>query len=108
MEELDCETTSSYTLTVTANNSLSVCPKSASVTVSITVNDINDNSPVFTEDSYYIELFENITIPSPVLTIEARDGDKNVSCPVHLPHLQPCQTTPPPPHSHQTMTCCTH
>lgn len=77
MEELDCETTSSYTLTVTANNSLSVCPKSASVTVSITVNDINDNSPMFTEDSYYIELFENITIPSPVLTIEARDGDKN-------------------------------
>lgn len=90
IEELDCETTSSYTLTVTANNSLSICPKSASVTVSISVNDINDNSPVFTEDSYSIELFENITIPSPVLTIRATDGDKNVSCPVHL---QPCQTT---------------
>lgn len=99
MEELDCETTSSYTLTVTANNSLSVCPKSASVTVFVSVNDINDNSPMFTEDSYYIELFENITIPSTVLTIEATDGDKIVSCP--FPPLHSYQTTTSPTASKQ-------
>lgn len=93
LEELDCEATSSYTLTVTANNSLSTCPKSASVTVSVAVNDVNDNSPMFTEDSYYIELFENITIPSDILTIEATDGDKIVSCPcISTPAIQ---TTPP-------------
>ena len=105
-EALDCETTSSYTLTVTANNSLSSCPLSASVDVVISVNDINDNRPAFSQDVYNATVNESIAISSPLLDVVATDDDKNVSWSVsyriklwQCPILVPC--------SLPTMTCCT-
>ena len=79
LEELDCEATGSYSLTVTANNSLSKCPLSSSVEVVVTVNDVNDNSPVFSEEVYNTTVAESIAISSTLLTIRAEDADKNVS-----------------------------
>lgn len=79
LEELDCEATGSYSLTVTANNSLTKCPLSSSVEVVIIVNDVNDNSPEFSEETYNTTVAENIAISSTLLTLLAEDNDKNVS-----------------------------
>ncbi|XP_078660403.1 protocadherin Fat 4-like isoform X2 [Branchiostoma floridae x Branchiostoma belcheri] len=44
-------------------------------TVVVSVQDINDNPPVFTPDQYLSTIFENITIGTTVLTVNATDHD---------------------------------
>ncbi|KAA0187707.1 hypothetical protein HAZT_HAZT002490, partial [Hyalella azteca] len=48
---------------------------SSTVTVYFNVQDLNDNAPVFDPMSYSDEVFENITVGSPVLTVHATDQD---------------------------------
>lgn len=66
-------------ITITANNSLSICPLSSTVDVLVIVNDVNDNSPILSQDMYNTTVFENITIGQTILTVSATDADKNVS-----------------------------
>lgn len=49
--------------------------RSAEVVVNITILDVNDVTPSFTNSTYYVFLLENTTISTSVLTVEAEDGD---------------------------------
>ena len=69
---LDRETTSSYTITVNVNDGQA----SVGTTFTITITDVNDNAPLFTESIYEIELPEDTTINQGVLTVEAQDKDQ--------------------------------
>lgn len=50
--------------------------KSASVNVYLSILDINDNIPTFTEYSYTCDVYENIAIGSNILAVQAHDQDK--------------------------------
>ncbi|XP_012590543.1 PREDICTED: cadherin EGF LAG seven-pass G-type receptor 1, partial [Condylura cristata] len=50
---------------------------SASASVSITVLDVNDNDPAFTQPAYELRLNEDAAVGSSVLTLRARDRDAN-------------------------------
>ena len=54
----------------------SATPKSTSVSVYLTIIDLNDNIPTFTEYTYTADILENIQIGSSVLTLKARDDDE--------------------------------
>ncbi|XP_060135357.1 cadherin EGF LAG seven-pass G-type receptor 1 isoform X1 [Zootoca vivipara] len=74
--ELDRETVENYHFGVEArDNGIPVMTSSASV--SITVLDVNDNSPTFTEKVYQLRLNEDATVGSSVLTLTAVDKDVN-------------------------------
>ncbi|XP_067209470.1 uncharacterized protein [Linepithema humile] len=48
---------------------------SASATVLILIEDVNDNSPVFDEESYEVTLSENVTAGTRVIQVHATDKD---------------------------------
>lgn len=48
---------------------------STTLTVYCNVLDLNDNAPVFDPQSYSQEIYENVTIGTPVLTVMATDRD---------------------------------
>ncbi|XP_072003202.1 cadherin EGF LAG seven-pass G-type receptor 1 isoform X3 [Engystomops pustulosus] len=74
--ELDRETVEFYTFGVEArDNGEPVMSSSASVT--ITVLDVNDNNPTFTEKAYQLRLNEDAAVGSSVLTMTAVDRDVN-------------------------------
>uniref|UniRef100_A0A8C5MSH5 Cadherin EGF LAG seven-pass G-type receptor 1 n=1 Tax=Leptobrachium leishanense TaxID=445787 RepID=A0A8C5MSH5_9ANUR len=74
--ELDRETLELYTFGVEArDHGLPVMTSSASVTVSVL--DVNDNSPTFTEKAYRLRLNEDAAVGSSVLTLTAVDRDVN-------------------------------
>ncbi|XP_073429603.1 cadherin EGF LAG seven-pass G-type receptor 1 isoform X2 [Dendrobates tinctorius] len=74
--ELDRESVESYTFGVEArDNGEPVMSSSASVT--ITVLDVNDNNPTFTEKVYQLRLNEDAAVGSSVLTMTAVDRDVN-------------------------------
>ena len=75
-EELDRETTDFYTFGVQArDNGIPVMSSSASV--SITVLDVNDNLPTFTEKIYSLKINEDAVVGTSVLTMTAVDRDVN-------------------------------
>ena len=51
-------------------------PKSTSVSVYVTILDLNDNIPTFTEYSYTDDISENAKIGSDILRVQARDEDE--------------------------------
>ena len=75
---LDYETTTSYTLMVVLQDLGTPPLKSHPVPVSIFVLDENDSPPVFTNATYYVELFENATAGSHVITVTATDADSDL------------------------------
>ncbi|XP_060759033.1 cadherin EGF LAG seven-pass G-type receptor 1 isoform X4 [Neoarius graeffei] len=73
---LDRETTEYYTFGVEArDNGIPVMSSSASV--SITVLDVNDNAPTFSEKIYSLKINEDAVVGSSVLTVTAVDRDIN-------------------------------
>ncbi|XP_046715664.1 protocadherin gamma-A11-like [Silurus meridionalis] len=50
--------------------------KSGTVKITVTVLDVNDNSPVFSQPIYRVSLYENILKDSLVVTVSATDKDK--------------------------------
>ena len=83
-DNLDVDSLSSihiYPLTVTLTdlNTDSSYTSSVSANFTITVRDINDNTPVFDETSYKINVIENMQVNIPggivISTISATDGD---------------------------------
>uniref|UniRef100_A0A8C8B6Y9 Cadherin EGF LAG seven-pass G-type receptor 1 n=1 Tax=Otus sunia TaxID=257818 RepID=A0A8C8B6Y9_9STRI len=74
--ELDRETVENYHFGVEArDHGMPVMTSSASV--SITVLDVNDNNPTFTEKVYHLRLNEDAAVGSSVLTLTAVDRDVN-------------------------------
>ncbi|XP_036134132.1 cadherin EGF LAG seven-pass G-type receptor 1 [Molossus molossus] len=74
--ELDREEVEHYSFGVEAVDHGSP-PMSSSASVSITVLDVNDNDPVFTQPTYELRLNEDAAVGSSVLTLRARDRDAN-------------------------------
>ncbi|XP_075147348.1 cadherin 86C isoform X2 [Haematobia irritans] len=48
---------------------------SAIVNVTVYINDVNDNSPVFSQAMYTVELPENMTVGTKVIQVHANDAD---------------------------------
>lgn len=74
--ELDRETTEYYTFGVEARDN-GVPVMSSSASISITVLDVNDNIPTFTEKSYSLKINEDAVVGTSVLTVTALDRDVN-------------------------------
>uniref|UniRef100_UPI0037E78DAE protocadherin gamma-A12-like n=1 Tax=Semicossyphus pulcher TaxID=241346 RepID=UPI0037E78DAE len=72
--QLDRELVSDYNITITATDEGSP-PLSSSKTVQLSVADINDNPPVFEEQSYSAYVSENNTPGSTLCSVTARDPD---------------------------------
>ncbi|XP_036404251.1 protocadherin beta-15-like [Megalops cyprinoides] len=73
-DQLDRELVSDYNITITATDEGSP-PLSSSKTVQLSVSDVNDNPPVFDEQSYSAYVCENNKPGSSVITVRARDPD---------------------------------
>ncbi|KAK2849135.1 hypothetical protein Q5P01_008969 [Channa striata] len=72
--QLDRELVSDYNITITATDEGSP-PLSSSKTVQLSVADINDNPPVFEEQSYSSYVTENNKAGSTLCSVTARDPD---------------------------------
>uniref|UniRef100_A0A803YIL4 Cadherin domain-containing protein n=1 Tax=Meleagris gallopavo TaxID=9103 RepID=A0A803YIL4_MELGA len=73
---LDRETVENYHFGVEARDH-GVPVMTSSASVSITVLDVNDNNPTFTEKVYHLRLNEDAAVGSSVLTLTAVDRDVN-------------------------------
>ena len=72
---LDREKITNYTLNITASDCGSPVTKTAFTIVHINVLDVNDNLPIFENDSYEVNLPENITSGQTVVLLKATDLD---------------------------------
>ncbi|XP_045081338.1 protocadherin gamma-A11-like [Coregonus clupeaformis] len=72
--ELDRELVSDYNITITATDEGSP-PLSSSKSIQLSVADVNDNPPVFEEQSYKAHVTENNKPSSSVCSVTARDPD---------------------------------
>ncbi|XP_028838504.1 protocadherin gamma-A12-like isoform X45 [Denticeps clupeoides] len=73
-DKLDREFVAAYNVTVTATDE-GTPPLSSSKTIFLSVSDVNDNPPVFEEQSYSAYLSENNKPGSSVCSVTARDPD---------------------------------
>ncbi|XP_077387723.1 protocadherin gamma-A12-like isoform X50 [Festucalex cinctus] len=73
-EQLDRELVSDYNITISATDEGSP-PLSSSKSVHLSVGDINDNPPVFEEQSYSAYVSENNKAGSTLCSVSARDPD---------------------------------
>ncbi|KAL4624920.1 cadherin EGF LAG seven-pass G-type receptor 1 [Arapaima gigas] len=74
--ELDRESTEFYTFGVEARDH-GIPVMSSSASVSITVLDVNDNIPTFTQKVYNLKINEDAVVGTSVLTVTAIDRDVN-------------------------------
>uniref|UniRef100_A0A8C3XED6 FAT atypical cadherin 1 n=1 Tax=Cyanoderma ruficeps TaxID=181631 RepID=A0A8C3XED6_9PASS len=74
IESLDYESSHEYYLTVEATDG-GTPSLSDVVTVNINVTDINDNSPVFSQDTYTAVISEDAMLEQSVITVMADDAD---------------------------------
>ncbi|XP_059372313.1 protocadherin gamma-A4-like isoform X49 [Carassius carassius] len=72
--ELDRELLSDYNITITATDEGSP-PLSSTKNIHLTVADVNDNPPVFQEQSYRAHVQENNKPGSPICSVSATDPD---------------------------------
>ena len=73
-QELDREMEDIYQFVVLANNTEGLEGFDAA-NVTITIADVNDNTPVFTEQVYEVTVKENFPLFVPVITVTANDSD---------------------------------
>ncbi|XP_014247424.1 protein dachsous [Cimex lectularius] len=71
---LDRETTSEYSLVIQALDGGNP-PLSGSMTVNITIQDVNDNQPIFNQSRYFATVPENATVGTSILQVFATDTD---------------------------------
>ncbi|XP_013177867.1 PREDICTED: protocadherin-like wing polarity protein stan isoform X1 [Papilio xuthus] len=74
--QLDREVQPKYQLQVTATDG-GVPPRSATASVVVVVQDVNDNDPVFSPPQYEVELAEDEPPGTPVVTVTATDADED-------------------------------
>ncbi|XP_060904167.1 protocadherin alpha-8-like isoform X19 [Labrus mixtus] len=53
--------------------------RSGTLNVSIVVLDINDNRPMFSQDNYQIEIYENVSVGTTVTRVNATDQDEGAN-----------------------------
>ncbi|XP_044136906.1 protocadherin gamma-C5-like isoform X2 [Bufo gargarizans] len=75
---LDREETSQYTIELTASD-LGSPPLYSKKIISLSVSDINDNAPVFTQSTYKAFINENSDPGTPLCTVSATDLDEGVN-----------------------------
>lgn len=75
---LDRETESDYNLTVQATDH-GVPPLSSTVLLSITVLDVNDNPPEFTNKMMYATISESVPVGSEITNVHATSEDIGVN-----------------------------
>ncbi|XP_017474518.1 PREDICTED: protein dachsous-like isoform X2 [Rhagoletis zephyria] len=73
---LDRETTPAYTLVIEALDGGSP-PLRGQMTVNITIQDVNDNQPIFNQSRYFATVSENATVGTSVLQVCATDIDSD-------------------------------
>ena len=83
--KLDREKFSIYWVKVKASDK-GTPPKGSIETVSIHVQDVNDNSPKFTESPYYVSVPENVEKGTKVAKVEALDSDEGLNGEVSYYH----------------------
>jgi protocadherin-16/23 len=71
---LDRETTPAYSLVIEALDGGSP-PLRGQMTVNITIQDVNDNQPIFNQSRYFATVPENATVGTSVLQVFATDSD---------------------------------
>ncbi|CAG7831120.1 unnamed protein product [Allacma fusca] len=71
---LDRETTPFYNLVIDAFDG-GVPPLKGSMTVNVTIQDVNDNQPIFNQSRYFATVPENATVGTSVLQVCATDTD---------------------------------
>ncbi|XP_054878601.1 protocadherin-15-like [Poeciliopsis prolifica] len=71
---LDREVKGHYFLVVEASDG-AVDPRRSRLTLSVTVLDVDDNSPIFSQQSYNVNLPENSPEDTVILQLKARDAD---------------------------------
>ncbi|XP_077101784.1 cadherin EGF LAG seven-pass G-type receptor 2-like [Siphateles boraxobius] len=82
---VDRETVESYMLLVEANDQgRDPGPRSATATVSIVVEDDNDNAPQFSEKRYVVQVPEDLTPNTEILQVTATDQDRGNNAVVHF------------------------
>ncbi|CAJ0960744.1 unnamed protein product [Ranitomeya imitator] len=74
-KSLDREKQSSYDLIITASDG-GKPPKTGTAIIKITVQDVNDNFPVFMKDKYQLRLPENAPVGFLVVHLNATDADE--------------------------------
>ncbi|XP_062317832.1 cadherin EGF LAG seven-pass G-type receptor 1-like [Osmerus eperlanus] len=80
----DREAMSKYQLIVEANDQgKDPCPRSATATVHISVEDENDNYPQFSEKRYVVQVLENVAVNTKVVQVQATDKDEGNNAKVH-------------------------
>lgn len=77
VDELDYEQKQQYELTIRATDG--VFPVYAEVLVSISVQDVNDCPPEFTQDAYNISVSEAAPFGTSVLKVISRDNDTGIT-----------------------------
>ncbi|XP_041442065.1 protocadherin gamma-B5 isoform X46 [Xenopus laevis] len=75
---LDRETQSNHELILTASDGGNPV-QTGTTLIMITVTDLNDNFPVFTQEVYRVNIHENIPINSTVLHVNASDKDEGIN-----------------------------
>ncbi|XP_042338112.1 protocadherin alpha-7-like, partial [Plectropomus leopardus] len=72
---LDRESAKTHVLLLTATDG-GKPPRSGNMTIIIDVSDVNDNPPVFTQESYTVQLKENSPLGTTVIQVNATDLDE--------------------------------
>nr|XP_027203228.1 protocadherin Fat 4-like [Dermatophagoides pteronyssinus] len=62
-----------YTLSISASNAKCT----ANIRVKILIEDVNDNSPIFSQSEYLVELKENTPVGHVITTLNAKDNDES-------------------------------
>ncbi|XP_077122273.1 protocadherin gamma-B1-like isoform X3 [Ranitomeya variabilis] len=75
---LDRETQNKHELILTASDGGNPV-QTGTALINVIINDINDNSPVFTQDVYKVSVRENIPVNSTILQVSASDEDEGVN-----------------------------
>ncbi|XP_072006246.1 protocadherin gamma-B1-like [Engystomops pustulosus] len=75
---LDRETQDKHELILTASDGGNPV-QTGTALINIIITDINDNSPVFTQDVYKVSVRENIPVNSTILQVSASDEDEGVN-----------------------------
>lgn len=73
--EFDRETVDRYEVVVQARDGGKPLPRVAQSVVQVTVNDVNDNEPTFTEESYFFVVQVSVDVDAFVGRVEAHDRD---------------------------------
>lgn len=84
LKPLDYETRPSYILTLMAKDGADKNQLTAYATISITIVDVQDQSPIFINAPYSATIEENMPADSSVLVVTAMDGDTGNPRPIAL------------------------